>query len=400
MENKMSAKVLEHLFSALNDHSHRSTSTKNVTSRLAKAILAKGWAYFSELEDLLLETDRRAYGIDIEALAAYFDLPSRAVFQKPRFLTSSTMGFRALSAMDAASLLIRLEEIGFNTDPMALIEGLLPDLDIALYITDSEWSVLAYERLRYRQQVVIYSDANINGGERRQQKLMDLTGRRLEFTRVGDQAYRLKVRGQKYRTPPRRTFVTCDYCGHEYTKGDLESAISHRTAHARVRRSLDPRPLRTFAERIITIPDPELVSSASPMWMHREVYERAYRFKREMQFDFVQWDGTLTTKSICPESHGYLFSDHTTTHEPGTIVGACAFWRDDEQWRLRWVWVCPKMRRAGMLTHRWHQFLERYGDFALEMPLSNAMRAFVAKHGSLGQKNSLQDGELRPESAA
>lgn len=128
----------------------------------------------------------------------------------------------------------------------------------------------------------------------------------------------------------------------------------------------------------------------SPMWMHREMHQRARQFKQDFQFDFRQWEGSEKTKNMCPESHGYLFNDHTIQYGQGAAVGACAFWGEAGKWRMRWIWVCPTMRRSGVLTRRWHQFLDRYGDFKIEAPLSDAMAAFVAKHGTQAQKDQLQ----------
>ena len=120
--------------------------------------------------------------------------------------------------------------------------------------------------------------------------------------------------------------------------------------------------------------------------MHREVYERAYRFKLEFQYDFIQWNGTQTKKNTCSESHGYLFADDTGQNPPGTPIGACGFWKEPYGWQLMWIWICPKMRRSGISKRRWQRLMERYGDFAIEAPLSNAMRDFILRHGTEKQR--------------
>lgn len=43
----------------------------------------------------------------------------------------------------------------------------------------------------------------------------------------------------------------------------------------------------------------------------------------------------------------------------------------------------------GLLEARWADLLQRYGDFDLEKPLSEAMVAFLWKHGSEAQRASL-----------
>lgn len=90
-----------------------------------------------------------------------------------------------------------------------------------------------------------------------------------------------------------------------------------------------------------------------------------------------------------------VISDHTGTHAPRTVIGACAFWLERGQWRLRWVWVCPKMRRTGALAHRWLRLLERYGDFEVEAPLSGAMHNFVLAHGTSRQRVALNQKSRR-----
>lgn len=117
--------------------------------------------------------------------------------------------------------------------------------------------------------------------------------------------------------------------------------------------------------------------------MHRAVYERALRFKRDFGYDFVQWAIGRDGKNRDPRSHGYLFAGDVD----GAIGGACGFWREDDGgWRLMWVWVTPKMRRQGLLERRWQIFLDRYGDFTVEAPYSAAMHAFLLKKGTEAQR--------------
>jgi len=67
------------------------------------------------------------------------------------------------------------------------------------------------------------------------------------------------------------------------------------------------------------------------------------------------------------------------------IVGACAFrWREytnhEPMWAMQWIWIAPRARRHGVLTHRWHGFQTHF-SFVLEYPLSDAMQAFATKQG-------------------
>ena len=62
-------------------------------------------------------------------------------------------------------------------------------------------------------------------------------------------------------------------------------------------------------------------------------------------------------------------------------------WREVEDrsepgcWGLDWVWVCPPGRRSGVLSRVWPMLRERFGDFHVEGPVSDAMQAFLTRRG-------------------
>lgn len=100
---------------------------------------------------------------------------------------------------------------------------------------------------------------------------------------------------------------------------------------------------------------------------------------------FRQW-GTDTVKDtdpdIAPVSSSptiQVFSRPEQSSVPApfageTIIGHCN--------------GCGWRRRCGaknILARRWPLFIERFGDFVIEAPLSDAMRAFVRRHGSDAQ---------------
>jgi hypothetical protein len=380
--NKISSSLLQDLFQRL-----RTINTDSECSApdLDETIVDRGWLFRYELEDLLLLTDGRTSHIDVEALIRYFELPMRYIFSRPRFLSADSMGHKGLAMSDAAFLFIQMENMGFDSQPIRLIKPVLAKLGQLPHVTDSEWTILTYTKRQDRECFEIKSDAPMNDDEFHRITKKDVRGRRFEFASFGSDPYSLTVKGSKYKTPVPRIWTTCEICGHSYTKGDPESALTHRSEHARINRLVNPRPLGQFSARLLSHTNPELVNSQSPLWMHKEIHSRSKLFRREMQFDFTQWEGSQTSKNMSPESQGFLFADHTDQNVPGTAVGACAFWRDLDKWRLRWVWVCPKMRQAGVLTHRWAKFINLYGDFEIELPLSDAMRAFVLKHGTRKQ---------------
>lgn len=89
--------------------------------------------------------------------------------------------------------------------------------------------------------------------------------------------------------------------------------------------------------------DHELLTSKSPAWKHKEIYIRALAFRREFQYDFVQWQSEKGDSD--PDVHGFLFSDIS-----GIVVGACCFRsrkkeETQNRWVLDWIWICPKERK-------------------------------------------------------
>lgn len=393
---RIPSQLLESFFNALRQPNRRAGNP--APEAIVDSILAEGWAFPSQLEDLLLETDSRLHRLDIGTLATSFGISTRYICRRPRFLNAGVMLHEAFSASDAAALLIRLEETGFDTSPGRLIQSVLPALRAARYVTDSDLLVMEYERQEGRSHLVLRSDADLDDGDWETTKIKDSIGRRLEFTRAAGSAYRLEVRGPKYRARPERRSVTCEYCGYRYMRGDPESSLAHRSEHARMRRLIDPKPQAKFAKRAGLGLTGEQVDASAPQWMHSEIHQRAVRFKRDFGFDFIQWEGSDSTKNLEPASSGHLFFDHTGTLPLGTIAGACAFWKGESGWRLRWVWVCPKMRRLGILSHRWPQFLKRYGDFEIEAPLSQEMHSFVMEHGTPSQLAALHGAQHSGES--
>lgn len=382
--------ILEELVALLREQRQPRVRPPMLSDR-ERELLRTGIIYMTDFEDLVLETEARgSHGLRrlIEALAEYFAIPIRYIYQKPHFANGDCVGWRGLQAADAAALLVALEEVGLCVDPERLVTRLARPLQKKGLLTASEISLYGYERKRHRQKVSLRSDLNVMQHTWSEERFRGINGYRFNLTLVGGKAYRLEITGPKHRNIKPRQEVTCEYCGLTYTKGDLESSLNHRREHARLKRLLEPRPDRRFATRLQRHSNPELVDPNAPFWMHQEVYERALRFRRDFRYDFLQWNGCQSKKAT-PSYQGYLFADHTGTYPPGTIVGACAFVLRKGKWRLDWIWVVPGMRRKGVLSHRWQVFLHRYGDFDIEHPLSDAMEAFVRRNGTPQQRSHL-----------
>lgn len=340
-----------------------------------------------QLRDYMLHSDSRIQWLPLERLAAIWNLELMEVYFRHKRMAAGSVSHPAMPVADAAAFFIHLEEIGFDANPGPLVDLIAPSIRTKRLITAAEFVVLLYAKSPHRAKVQLQRSGGWpNDGDRSEVKRRDRDGRRVTCVSIGPVPYQLEITGRRYRaTQPGRVGV-CEYCGHEYMQDDPESPDAHRSTHALAKRLLDPEPLRHFADRLHNHPDPELVVQASPLWMHQAMYERAARFKSELGFDFPIWEGTAKTKNRDARSQGILMADRSGS-APGMIAGAMSFYQEQEgNWRLRWIWIAPKLRRAGILASRWGELRERYGDFKIDTPLSPAMSAFIDRFGSPSQK--------------
>lgn len=191
-------------------------------------------------------------------------------------------------------------------------------------------------------------------------------------------ALALSVGAPKYRRRKDPVETVCPECGLKWWKGDPESSRMHRRDHKREMAVRNPAPDSRLLAALDGEANPEEVLPDSPQWKHDLVYEHAWRFRREFGYDFVQW----MRKKRDDEAVAFVFADDTGTFGRGAPVGACAFRLRGEVWTLDWIWIIPAARRKGILQRRWPAFRERFGEFALEYPISDAMREFAMKHAS------------------
>ncbi|KIN90200.1 hypothetical protein PO78_1779 [Thauera sp. SWB20] len=376
----------DQLIHALRDARPPRAWSSSTATRILRSIAAQGWAMKHEIEDLLMAMDRRldCYGAgDPDCLLAMFGLRWDDVAFRPRRLARDAMLHEALPAANVAFLLIHLEELGFQVDPAPLISELRPSLEKRPLLSSAELSVFWYSQTRGRNPPCRVKPHGTQYGMRPLQSWKTPEGYRVELH--GDESGHvalLEVHSPRFQRRPEPVETVCPDCGHTYRRGDPESSEFHRREHRKRMRYLNPQPHARMLAARQSEPDPELVTSFSPAWKHREMYDRAYAFKREFRYDFIQWQSPKGEDDR--QAHGYLIAD-----EAGAIVGACAFrWRES-QWGLQWVWISPLHRRQGHLGQRWQAFRKRFGDFQVETPVSDAMRAFLARRGD----SALIEGE-------
>jgi len=385
-----SGEMLEGLFTLLKDD--RSPQSPMACPSPAELKLLEDQGITAlDLADHVLMTERRQYGqIEhyVEWLAERHGIPCRGMFHPPQYLDDSVFGANGFTAIDAVGLLIAMEELGIRVAPAMLVEALLPEVKAKKILTESDYKILTYSITAGNQRTVLRSTVKRDSSRNTVEKFRDIVGYRYTMTRQNGQALSLEVRGPKHREL-RHEYVTCDYCGTEHETNNPSETRRHRVLHREAQQLLDPKPNPRLATRLALGDRSDIVDSDAPLWMQKEVYRRAIKFKREFRYDFVQWPGSETHR-VDAGWHGYLF----TAGADGTIAGACAFFNPEakeggEEWALQWIWVAPKYRRQGILLERWPVFVERYGDFYIEPPLSEAMKGFIAAHGTDGQKQWL-----------
>lgn len=385
-----SSEMLEGLFALLKEDRPPLAPATRISSAEQRLLKAQGITD-SNLGDHVALTERRQYGqIEhyVEWLAECMGIPCRFMFHKPRYLDDDVLGFRGFTAIDAVGLLIAMEEIGIRVSPVRLVEALLPEVQAKLLLTDSDHKILTYKVSVGKRKTVLRSSIQRDSSLNSVEEYRDAAGYRYTMTRQNGQALSLEVRGPKYREL-KKEFVTCDYCGAEYETNNPSETRRHREMHREAQHLLDPKPSARLVTRLALGNGSDIVDSDSPIWMQEEVRKRARKFRREFRYDFTQWPDT-GRKPITAGWHGYLL----TAGNDGTIAGACAFHdvkgQDAEfDWSLQWVWIAPKYRRQGILLDHWPVFLERYGSFFIEPPLSDAMQGFIAAHGTDRQKEWL-----------
>lgn len=128
------------------------------------------------------------------------------------------------------------------------------------------------------------------------------------------------------------------------------------------------------------------VSVTSPFEIRKALEQFARYFKLEFHYDDIQYYADEHDE----ECIGFLFTESaldiiTEDHKqmPTRCSGGCCFRReqfeDGCKWVLFWVWIHPFFRNRGILTKHWKKFLEQFGEFIIEQPLSDAMRSFLEK---------------------
>jgi len=125
------------------------------------------------------------------------------------------------------------------------------------------------------------------------------------------------------------------------------------------------------------------------------VYQLSLFFMREFHYDFVQFS-VSDPESIHDEYYAYIwhkYSGWQVKQKQISLVFGAAYFSYKRttsglsgKWSLDWIWLHPYERNRGHLKKTWPFFIETFGNFRVETPLSHAMYAFLEKYASIGQR--------------
>ncbi|MCY4362235.1 MAG: hypothetical protein OXE42_08625 [Gammaproteobacteria bacterium] len=359
-------------------------------------VVKDGSAKFTDIGDIFCYSDghleRISRIIRPERWCEIFSISIRNYCRRPTERQSIVSQFQGISVEDLAHLLINIERVGYTVNPLSLVNQLLPMLADRPFVNDSELDIIWYKKSRHKMDSIhFYVKADEIGQRRNKEKFMTTTGYKAEVVRnENDEPVQLIIKAPKYRSKPAPKSTTCDVCGYTWLQGIKEESAAHRKEHNRHMKYLDPKPYRRLSKVNQDQDGLVLVTSNSSKWRHGVIYLRALAFKREFGYDFIPWESPEGNPD--PSARGYLFMN-----PDNIVVGACAIWpyeyKDKAIWSLQWIWITRKYRRSGVLTKHWKTFRQRYGDFHLEQPVSDAMVAFLEKNGDkyLLEKNMASD---------
>jgi acetyltransferase (GNAT) family protein len=128
------------------------------------------------------------------------------------------------------------------------------------------------------------------------------------------------------------------------------------------------------------------VDAQSEHFLNLLVYERAWALCHDEHYDFTQWHWPGTSKEYYTdwqrENRDRLLHAWLLIEPDYLPVGVIGFdWMDWNNirggWHLCFVWIADAYRRKGILSKRWPKFIQKYGWFTIEHPLSPAMEAFL-----------------------
>jgi len=338
MQYKIDSDTLDLLWTALNEQTRQPKIHQ--AERHFQKWLKRGWVAHHDIEDIidLLDTRLSTNRLRIIELSKSLGFHWETVYYRPKARSIYVSGSDYLRVEAAVAFLILLERLGFQIDCSNLVKLLLPGIKTRKkeMFTDFELELFWFEKQRHKQAGIRLITDAAEPWDEPKKTMKTSTGYTVSLeTNEQGESTGIFIKAPKFRRPKEPVDVICEECGIEWRKGDPDSSAKHRKEHKRRMAYLHPQPIAELLSELKDKPDAELVTSSSPAWKHKQIYERALAFKREMHFDFIQWESPEYDSDA--NVYGFLFADGQ-----GAIVGACAFRdhtgeRDQQLWALEYV---------------------------------------------------------------
>lgn len=138
------------------------------------------------------------------------------------------------------------------------------------------------------------------------------------------------------------------------------------------------RPFERYREKYIE--GLRLVHPESPKRVRKAVYEFAGYFRSEFSYDFRQF---ALSDPEDDKTFAYLFLKRSFHYDELYCGAVCFRWLEykdhPHKWAMQWIYLHPYDRSNGLLTTFFPFFIQKYGNFDIEPPLSKAMYGFLQK---------------------
>jgi len=144
MTNLASVDIITETWRALN--SPFIPCRSSVAAGLAAKFLDQGWADICDIQDMVWALEGRFSDQKIGDLIRALNIPMRPIYRRPSHREDQCFGTLALTVADVAWLLILMERLGFELDPMILVRPIAQRIKKSDHLNDAELSVLWYKK--------------------------------------------------------------------------------------------------------------------------------------------------------------------------------------------------------------------------------------------------------------
>lgn len=119
------------------------------------------------------------------------------------------------------------------------------------------------------------------------------------------------------------------------------------------------------------------ITQQSPVWQRRCVVQIRRYLHLECDYGMSFDDSFDCWKSLEVFPLLDKFYDDLRHESRQWMIGAVCFSDDKNLPLLKFCWLHPFWRNQGLLKRAWPRFVERFGEFQIEPPISGAMSGFL-----------------------